>query len=184
MGHVAAGLWIGRMYRRGSLKEAILWMLLFAGLALVPDLDYIPVALGAPNVGPCGHRGATHSLALPLAGAVASIVFARRFGLRAWPLAVATFVAIASHPLLDAMTTTSRGVPLLWPLSFHRFEAPWRPIPDPPCGLALISREGLRVAMVEAVQFFPLLMIALWPKRLTRLRVEPRPPHTQFQART
>lgn len=166
------------------MKEAILWMLLFAGLALVPDLDYIAVALGAPDVGPCGHRGATHSLAFPLLAAACSIVFSRRFRLKTWPLALATFLAVASHPLLDAMTTTSRGVPLLWPLTFHRFEAPWRPIPDPPCGLALISREGLRVASVEAVQFFPILIVALWPGRISPLRAPPPATHTEIQART
>ena len=72
-------------------------------------------------------------------------------------------LAIASHALLDAMTKNSRGMPLFWPLSFRRFEMPWRPIRNPPTGIAFLSRQGLEVALIELGQFAPLLLFALRP---------------------
>ena len=88
---------------------------------------------------------------------------APRLQLRRWRTAVLEGLDVGSHPLLDAMTESSRGVPLLWPFSFARFEVPWRPIPNAPCGLAFLSWTGLRVATVELIQFFPILLLALWP---------------------
>jgi hypothetical protein len=65
--------------------------------------------------------------------------------------------------VFDAMTAGGRGIPLLWPVSFHRFEIPWQPIPDAPCGLAYLSLAGLRVASIEFFQFLPVLLLALRP---------------------
>jgi inner membrane protein len=149
-------------------------MAVFSGLAILPDADYLVVALGGPNEGPIGHRGAAHSLALVLLAAGVAFTFAGRARLPAWRLAVTVGLVVASHALLDAMTGGgSRGVPLLWPLSFHRFEAPWRPIPNAPCGLAYISRAGLGVAVTELIQFSPLLIYALRPSRWRRNRAVP-----------
>ncbi|MES2393408.1 MAG: metal-dependent hydrolase [Acidobacteriota bacterium] len=44
-------------------------------------------------------------------------------------------VAMASHGLLDALTTGGRGVALLWPFSEARFFAPWRVIRVSPIGV-------------------------------------------------
>lgn len=82
-------------------------------------------------------------------------------------------LVVASHALLDAMTAHSRGVPLLWPLSFHRFEMPWRPIPDAPYGLAYVSLVGLRVAATEFLQFLPFLLFAARPVVNPRRAIEP-----------
>jgi inner membrane protein len=138
---------------------------MFSGLALAPDIDYLGVMLGVANSGPCGHRGATHSLIPPLLAALAAAKFAPRFGLSRWRSAILCGLAVGSHALLDAMTVDSRGVPLLWPVSFARFEMPWRPIPNAPCGLNYFSMEGLRVAKIELFQFLPVLILALWPSR-------------------
>lgn len=138
-------------------------MVLFSGLALLPDLDYLGVMMGVPDAGPCGHRGATHSLIPPLVVAAIGAVVAARLALPRWRTAVLCGLAVGSHALLDAMTVGSRGVPLLWPLSFTRFEMPWRPIPNAPCGLDYLSREGLRVAVIELFQFLPLVLLALRP---------------------
>lgn len=138
-------------------------MAVFSGLSLLPDVDYLGVMLGMPDSGPCGHRGATHSLILPLLTALVAAVVAGRLNLPRARTALLCGLVVASHSLLDAMTVTSRGVPLLWPFTFARFEMSWRPIPNAPCGLDYLSREGLRVAAIECVQFMPLLLLALRP---------------------
>jgi inner membrane protein len=153
----------------------------FAGLALLPDADYLGVALGGPDHGPLGHRGAAHSFALPLLVAVFAFALATRLRLPAWRLAIAVGLAVGSHALLDAMTGGhGRGVPLLWPLTFHRFEAPWRPIPDAPCGLAYLSGAGLKVAVVELIEFAPFLLFALRPRALAGRTLMP--PMTRLDA--
>jgi inner membrane protein len=144
---------------------------------LLPDLDYVGVMLGVPNVGPCGHRGATHSLVLPLLVALAAASLRPRETLSRLRLGVICGLVVASHPLLDALTEDSRGVPLLWPLSFLRFALPWRPIPNAPCGFEFISLTGLRVASIELLLFLPVLMLALWPRPVAaRRRTPPGPP--------
>lgn len=139
-------------------------MALFSGLALLPDLDYLGVMMGVPDSGPCGHRGASHSLVPPLLVALLAYWLSPRFNLPRWRTTILCAMAVGSHALLDAMTVTSRGVPLLWPFSFHRFEMPWRPIPNAPCGLEYLSAEGLQVATVEFFQFLPVLYLALRPR--------------------
>jgi inner membrane protein len=153
----------GRSIAEHGRSRAIGPMLLCSGLAMLPDLDYVGVMLGVPNTGPCGHRGATHSLVLPLIVAVAAASVRPREQLSRLRLAAICGLVVASHPFLDALTGDSRGVPLLWPFSFLRFAMPWRPIPNAPCGLEFISVEGLRVASIELLMCLPILMLALWP---------------------
>ena len=138
-------------------------MVIFAGLALLPDLDYLGVAMGLPNEGPLGHRGAAHSLLPALVVGLLAALLAPRWGVSRWRLGLVAGLVVASHALLDAMTTGSRGAPLLWPFTFHRFAMPWRPIPNAPCGLAYISPLGLQVAETEFIQFFPFLVVAFRP---------------------
>ena len=172
LGHLAIGMLVGRLYRPESPARAAVPMAIFSGLSLLPDLDYVGVMLGVPNVGPCGHRGASHSLVSALLIMLAVAALAPRLKLPRWRAAIGVGLVIASHPILDAMTSIGRGVPLLWPFSFHRFESPWRPIPDAPCGLEFISMTGLRVACVEFLQFFPLLVFALRPAAALSVRAE------------
>jgi len=176
LGHLAIGMCAGRAFAndaretpQASVNPAPV-MAIFAGLALLPDLDYVAVSLGLPDQGPLGHRGAAHSLVLPLLAAGVAFLVARRLRLPAWRLALAVGLVVTSHAVLDAMTGGgSRGVPLFWPFCFYRFEAPWRPIPNAPCGLAYLSREGLAVAATELVQFSPFLLYALRPRVVPRL---------------
>src|SRR3954467_5449910 len=86
-GHVAVGMLTGRLHGGGGTGEgggdggnersgggerprrhcSWLTMVLFAGLALLPDADVLLVSLGTCDTGSCGHRGASHSLPLALA---------------------------------------------------------------------------------------------------------------------
>lgn len=163
IGHVAVGLLAARTLRPESPSRARVAMAVFGGLSLLPDLDYFGVALGIADVGPCGHRGASHSLIPVLLVGLLAAWIAPRFGLPRLKTALLAAAVLASHGLLDAMTMSGRGVPALWPFSFRRFALPWRPIPDSPCGLDYLSLAGLQVAAIEAVQFLPLLIFAFRP---------------------
>jgi len=98
---------------------------------------------------------------------------APRLQLPRWRFSAISGLVVASHLVLDAMTFGSRGVPALWPLSFARFQLPWRPIPNAPCGLEYLSAAGLRVASIELLMFLPLLVVALWPSRPHKQRDDP-----------
>src|SRR5690349_13572364 len=103
-GHVAVGLLAGRLHgggkrpgdrRKGGhagskltgagpnpgARHCSWWaMLLFSGLALLPDADVLLVALGACDSGVCGHRGASHSLPVAIAIGLLGALLARRLG--------------------------------------------------------------------------------------------------------
>jgi inner membrane protein len=173
IGHIAVGLaaatatWKSRT-ASGPLGGS---MIALSALSLLPDADVIGFPLGVPYGATWGHRGASHSLA-------AALIVGMFFGLAAWRdsrrravgQSAATFGAIvalvvASHGLLDAMTDGGMGVALLWPFTTRRYFFPWQPIPVAPIGAAFFSSWGLRVAAVEMVQFAPLFLYALWPRR-------------------
>ena len=138
-------------------------MLVFAALAALPDVDVLLVALGAADGGPIGHRGASHSLVMALVIGLLAAIAARRFG---WPplrTAVVASLAVASHTVLDVLGAGGKGLALLWPLSSHRFHSPWRPFPDAPRGLKLLSRPGLAELATEFALFMPVTIYALWP---------------------
>jgi inner membrane protein len=70
-----------------------------------------------------------------------------------------------SHGLLDTLTDGGLGIALLWPVSNHRYFAPWTPIPVAPIGARMLTGRGLGVVMTEALQFAPLLVWSLWPRQ-------------------
>jgi inner membrane protein len=156
LGHVAVGFAAARAGGRPTLHAFVGW----AALSLLPDLDVIAFPLGIPYAAPFGHRGAAHSLFVALAaGAIIGLV-ARR----PW-LGAGAALVVASHGLLDTLTNGGLGVALLWPLSAHRYFAPWRPLPVAPIGVGLLGPYGLRVMSFELLWFLPLFLYALWPRR-------------------
>jgi inner membrane protein len=172
IGHLAVGLLAGRLHGGADTtpRASAGTLLAFAALAELPDADVLGVALGFPDVGACGHRGASHSFFLAVAIGILAATLARRFG---WPVvrtAVAVTLTVASHGILDACGEGGRGIPLLWPLSDARFMSPWRVLPDAPRGLKMFSRPGMLDLAVEFAVFFPLTAFALWPSRPAILR--------------
>jgi inner membrane protein len=160
LGHVAVGIAAGRAHgKRG--RDAVLAMVLFSALSLLPDLDVIAFALGIPYEHPFGHRGASHSILVALAIALPLLAIP---GERLRTASIGVLVAV-SHGLLDTLTDGGLGVALLWPFSDARYFAPWRPIPVAPIAAAMFSRRGLYVIAVEAILFSPLLAYGLWPPR-------------------
>jgi inner membrane protein len=180
VGHVAVGMAAGRhLARRAGLAGATVPMIALSALSLFPDADVIGFAAGIPYGAPFGHRGASHSLFVAALVGLAATIAARAWGpaREAGALRVGLTVAIvvATHGLLDAMTDGGKGVALLWPFSTQRFFLPWRPIPVAPIGARLVSVRGLHVALVELVEFAPLIAYALLAqKRLPAHRHWPR----------
>jgi inner membrane protein len=177
-GHVAVGLLTGRLHggkenrggrppgESGGTRRRPSWktLIVFAGLALLPDADVFLVAFGACDNGACGHRGASHSLPLAIAVGLLGAFLAWRLG---WPVLrtfVATTCAVASHALLDVLSAGGRGLPLLWPFSDARFVSPIRILRDAPRGFALLSRPGIMSVALEFAVFLPVVVFALWPR--------------------
>lgn len=163
LGHVAIGMAAARFLdgRSGATTPLPRAMLAWAALALLPDADVIGFAFGVRYADAWGHRGATHSLVFALACALLAFGLARLRGWRAALVAFTTFVVVASHPLLDMLTTGGLGVALYWPFSLERHFLPWRPIPVAPIGLGFLSRRGLYCAVVELALFLPFWAWAL-----------------------
>lgn len=180
-GHLAVGLLAGRLHgggdatteQRAEQRTSVGTFLLFAFLAELPDFDVFGVACGLPDIGPLGHRGASHSLVTAVVLGLLSALVARRFGWPAVRTAVAATLALASHGILDAFGEGGRGIPLFWPLSCTRFMSPWRMLPDAPRGLKMLSRPGLLDLVTEFVVFLPLTVLALWRGRWLSKRARP-----------
>jgi inner membrane protein len=175
-GHLAVGMMAGRLHGgrpgdgRTPASGARCWAAIagFALLAALPDADLLAIALGLPDGNAVGHRGGSHSLLTAIALGVGAGLLARRLGSGALRTALAVTVTVASHGILDACGHGGRGIPLFWPLSDHRFLAPWRFLPDAPRGLKFLSWKGLDDLAVEFVYFLPLTAYALWPRRAAR----------------
>lgn len=164
-GHVAVGLAVARGVRVPERVHPLAWAAGLVALADAPDLDVVAFRLGIPYGATWGHRGAGHSVAAALLATLALTLLARAARLPAGRVAVATALALVSHGLLDTLTDGGLGIAVLWPLTDHRFFAPWRPIPVAPIGLGVLSAHGLGVVLREALIFSPLLAFALWPRR-------------------
>lgn len=178
--HGVVGAALGALYASGQDKPIPkrFWVL-SAGLAMLPDADAIGFALGIPYESFFGHRGFTHSLVFALVASLCTVRFAfrahRLLSASGLGLAAHFFLVLASHPVLDAMTTGGLGVALLSPFNTERIFFPWRPIRVSPIGIkAFFSTWGLRVIASEALWvWLPsiLLFQFAWIQRLRhRLR--------------
>lgn len=129
--------------------------MIFVLLAVAPDLDILFEELDVAV-----HRGASHSLGLAAACGflVGIIALLRRRSFLVWSMA--SFVAVASHGVLDLLSP-GPGVKLLWPLSDALFTAPVRPLVTAPIG-ELLSGHGWLLLAIEAVIFSPILIWAWW----------------------
>ena len=167
IGHVAVGLAAARSYgATDSTGKLLPRMAAWSALALLPDADVIGFRFGIRYADAFGHRGASHSFVFCFGLAVLLALCAAPFGARLARLALYLAIVLVSHPLLDTLTDGGLGCALFWPFELQRHFAPWRPIPVAPIGAAFFSDRGLRVALVELLQFLPLFGYALWPRRM------------------
>ena len=125
LGHLLAGLALGRAFDDSSGRGALALSIGCVALALAPDLDFLPGLLqGQPAL---YHQGPSHSLVVGLAlslGAALLIGRGRRQLLRTWLL---LFAAFGSHLAIDSLGPDRRppiGMPLLWPFCDTTWLAP------------------------------------------------------------
>ncbi|HLP20036.1 MAG TPA: metal-dependent hydrolase [Chitinophagales bacterium] len=124
--------------------------------AVIPDADAIGFKLGIEYGSFWGHRGFSHSFvfAALLALAVTYFFYGEEKPLsKRWFAFVGFFfLATASHPVLDAMTTGGLGVAFLSPFDNTRYFFPFRPIKVSPIGITQFFGEwGWRVIKSEFI---------------------------------
>ena len=130
-----------------------------AGLAMLPDADVVGFALGIEYADTWGHRGASHALAF--AGLVAGAVCLMWRAARSAGAFLFLAFAMASHGLLDAMTSGGLGPALLWPVSDARIFAPITPIRVSPIGADFFSARGVVTLVSElTLVWLPCLALA------------------------
>jgi inner membrane protein len=122
LGHVAVGV-VAARWRASKPGAPPLGfsMLGLAALALLPDVDFIAFHLGIPYSHPFGHRGMTHSLAFAV---LVGLIVAIGLRVRRRPVlldAVLATLVVASHGLLDSMTTGGLGIEFFWPFDTYAF---------------------------------------------------------------
>jgi inner membrane protein len=164
LGHAAFGLVAARALHPEDRFPPLSSLVFWSALSIVPDLDLVGYALGVPYGDAWGHRGATHSIAF---AAVAALLV----GFWSWrkksgfsTAFVAALLVVGSHPVLDSLTDGGLGPAFLWPFSTERFFASWNPLSAAPFGTHFFARGGVRVLLVEALEFAPVFLFALWPR--------------------
>ena len=167
LGHVAVGVVAARWRdSRPGAPPLALSMLGLSALSVLPDADLVAFMVGIPYANPFGHRGMTHSLLFAVLVGLVVVVALR---IRGRPVlldaALATLV-VASHGVLDAMTTGGLGVEFFWPVDTRRYFLPWEFIPVTPLGAHMLSARGLSVLLTKAVLFLPAWAYAFWPRAL------------------
>lgn len=138
--------------------------ILIAGalLTVVPDLDVIGFRLGIPYEHMLGHRGLSHSLpfALALSGLAAGLAARFRhlhFGL----LWVYFFLCMASHGLLDMLTSGGLGIALFAPFTNERYFFDIRPIRVSAIGVSDFLNGRWRTVMGSELQWIWLPSLGL-----------------------
>jgi inner membrane protein len=150
--HAAAALALGTAVRAPG-RPARFWIL-GAVCAALPDIDAVGFWLGVPYESTFGHRGFTHSFvfAALLATAAALVFDWSRWQLSRRALWVYVFLATASHPVLDAMTSGGLGVAFFAPFDGTRYFFPWRPILVSPISIrGFFNGRGLLILASELV---------------------------------
>lgn len=118
-----------------------------AAFAVLPDADVAGFSFGIEYADAWGHRGATHSLAFAaLCAGLLALVWREARSLLAF--AFLTF-SMASHGLLDTLTSGGLGAALWWPWDDARIFAPYTPIRVSPIGLSFFSSRGLETLISE-----------------------------------
>jgi inner membrane protein len=170
IGHLAVGAALGAIYSRKTGSNPKVTILVFAGLAVAPDLDLVTGFWGIPPNTPISHRGITHSFPFALAiGFVVGMAF-RTWG-RGLLAGSVTLAALASHGFLDAMSQLGNGPMLLWPFTSQSYEFVWRPIPGVLNSTHYLTLQALPTLVVETLMFLPLIIFSLltfFPRRVEK----------------
>ena len=175
LGHLAVGAAIGAAYSRQTGTNPLASAIVFAGLALAPDLDLVSSLLGVDSSSPLAHRGLTHSVTFALLTGVLAGGLLPGSTLRRCLTGGFVFAALMSHGLLDTMSFRGGGPMLLWPLSNAAYELAWRPIPGVQSSSQYLTLEAVPTFVVETLLFLPFTAyaIAVVFPRLNRAKPEP-----------
>ncbi len=133
---------------------SLLFWLLTALCAIIPDADVISFSFGIRYGSMFGHRGLTHSIAFAVFFGSLAAFFAHKYlqtGLKFTILVLYFSLAVFSHPLLDMLTDGGSGVALFAPFSGERYFFPWRPIEVSPIGMGFFSDRGVDVILSEII---------------------------------
>jgi inner membrane protein len=150
--HAAAALALGTAVRAPG-PPARFWVV-GAVCAALPDVDAVGFWLGVPYASMFGHRGFTHSFvfAALVAAGVALVFDWSRWAISRRALWAYVFLATASHPVLDAMTSGGLGVAFFAPFDGARYFFPWRPILVSPISIrGFFNGRGLAILASELV---------------------------------
>jgi len=146
------------------------WKILLLGVvcSMVPDADSIGYFMGVPYSSMWGHRGITHSFFFAFLWALLMMWLFFRSAKPSkgewWLLLLYFFLATASHPILDAMTSGGLGVAFFAPFDNTRYFFPWRPIKVSPMGAkAFFSTRGLKTIQSELLWIWlPSVLVIVW----------------------
>jgi inner membrane protein len=152
-GHAMAALAIGSTFKKKV--RSMKFVLIGIVCAIFPDIDAIGFKLGVAYDSFWGHRGFTHSLLFALFTAIiVTTVFFRKEAQGRFILLYVFFffLCVASHSVLDAMTSGGLGVAFFSPFNDDRYFFPWRPIKVSPIGVSsFFSEWGWRVLKSELI---------------------------------
>lgn len=162
IGHLAIGAAIARICAspRESWHTRLRRTLAAAFLATAPDADLLLRAVGVKaGDAPLAHRGASHALIIGPCMTVGAWLAGA-----AMRDALCYGLSVMSHGPVDCLSESERGAALLWPISAHRFSAPYRPVLARALTRSAIEwRPWARVMLRELLLFSPAIATALWP---------------------
>lgn len=151
--HAISAIAIGSAHPKPKVVTAKFWLL---GIlcSVFPDADVLGFQFGIAYESFWGHRGFTHSFFFAFCAALLLVfVFyanTKRFSKMWWGLVSYFFLCMASHGILDAMTTGGRGIAFFSPFENSRYFLPWRGIQVSPLGVKnFFSEWGLEVLRSE-----------------------------------
>ncbi len=117
LGHALSGIALGAALCPRLLATPHRDWLLFAMVALLPDLDFLPgLLIGRPSL---YHHGPSHSLGFAVLAGAAFALYGRWRGGSPWRWGLVSGLIYLLHVVIDAWTLDTGppyGVPLWWPL--------------------------------------------------------------------
>jgi inner membrane protein len=162
----------------GFARRPIPWKLVLAAAfaSAAPDVDSLFKRLAhLPAASIYAHRGATHSLFVAIACGVIAALLHKRLDVRPLTAGVVIGASMASHGILDMMTSPGLPVAYLWPLTSARLYADWRPIQSGPVHLVHLIPGALARLQVELWQLIiPMFAAALLIRMLWSVRNPPK----------
>ena len=146
--HVVAGAALGQA-AKPAWRDWRFWSLAVLS-SVLPDLDVLGFRFGIHYGDLWGHRGLMHSLVFAAAAGVIFSLLVRSGWRERWKPALIFFLIMASHDLLDALTSGGLGIAFFSPFDTRRYFFPWTPIRVSPLGVSrFFSARGAAVLWSE-----------------------------------